>query len=246
MVTYFNKGTIWKGSDCVIPVKLSPCYADIDFSQVDNFVVNFFTTASGSSITKTLEDFSITGDTGSVHFQNEELQLLDDGVLRYVAEYSYGGDSMVFAFSSNFYLKTPADYTPIELVTEEDVAEIVAEQIADSTALTEIVQAQVNAQMTGYTPDSEFEAFRAWVEGLYATKNYVNTNLLSLSNMVNRLSDEVHFDYYNSGRTDEQIAAATQNMVSSSTISTIWVGTQAQYDSISPKSTSTLYFIQPT
>lgn len=235
MVTYFNKGTIWKGSDCEIPVKLSPCYADIDFSQVDNFAVNFFTTASGSSITKTLEDFSITGDTGSVHFQSEELQLLDDGVLRYVAEYSYGGDSMVFAFSSNFYLKAPADYTPIEIVTEENVAEIVAEQISDSTALTEIVQAQVSSQMTGYTTDSEFEAFRAMAGATYATRSQLSQVLTLLGR-----------DYYTKSETDSAISNATQNMVSSSTISTIWVGTQAQYDNISPKSTSTLYFIQPT
>ena len=50
-------------------------------------------------------------------------------------------------------------------------------------------------------------------------------------------------NYYTSGQTDNAISAATANMVTSTYVNKIWVGTTAQYNAISPKDPNTLYFI---
>lgn len=50
-------------------------------------------------------------------------------------------------------------------------------------------------------------------------------------------------DYYTSGQTDNAISAATQNMVTSTYVNNIWVGTTIQYNQITTKDPNTLYFI---
>lgn len=51
-------------------------------------------------------------------------------------------------------------------------------------------------------------------------------------------------DYATSAETAEAISTATQGMVTSTQINKIWTGTQAEYDQISPKLNTTLYFIK--
>ena len=50
-------------------------------------------------------------------------------------------------------------------------------------------------------------------------------------------------DYYTSGQTNSAISTATQNMVTSTAVNNIWVGTTAQYNAITTKDPNTLYFI---
>ena len=50
-------------------------------------------------------------------------------------------------------------------------------------------------------------------------------------------------DYYTSTEVDNAIATATADMVTSSYVSTIWKGTQAEYDLITTKDPNTFYII---
>jgi hypothetical protein len=49
--------------------------------------------------------------------------------------------------------------------------------------------------------------------------------------------------YWTSAQTQTAITTATQNMVTSTSVSTIWKGTQAQYDAIITKDPNTFYII---
>lgn len=130
MITYYDKGQILKGSDVEIVFRLAPQCSTVDFSQVENLTVDFFTQAGGESIEKTAEALSITGSTALVHFQWEEFEDIPDGVLRYVVTYEIEGERTVYETSSSFYLKTPSAYTAQTFVTEENVEEVVEEALS--------------------------------------------------------------------------------------------------------------------
>lgn len=51
------------------------------------------------------------------------------------------------------------------------------------------------------------------------------------------------YHYATSADTEQAISTATQNMVVSTSIRTIWVGTSQQYEAITTKDPNTLYFI---
>ena len=83
-----------------------------------------------------------------------------------------------------------------------------------------------------------------------AALNELNTEVSALSavsaDFVTSAQVETQItnkNYTTSAATATQIATATANMVTSTTVTTIWKGTQAQYDQISPKDAYTLYII---
>ena len=63
--------------------------------------------------------------------------------------------------------------------------------------------------------------------------------------MIPEKTSEITNDsgFVNSAQTAQQIATATENMVTSTYANKIWVGTTAQYEAISVKDPNTLYFI---
>ena len=348
MITYYDKGQILKGSDVEIVFRLAPQCSTVDFSQVENLTVDFFTQAGGESIEKTAEALSITGSTALVHFQWEEFEEIPDGVLRYVVTYEIEGERTVYETSSSFYLKTPSAYTAQTFVTEENVQEIVNEEISGSTALTETVEDIVDNKMENYYTSAQTESAitsaiteavstlpkdiffdkltRAEKTALFAELNtelqengdinakyrffwkFTNgTNYIQLQYVGTDNGGEwMYFGavlqpmdtdetaiydyhlkfngdqgvaevtkryitrqelnselgkYYTSGQTEsaitsalanystsaetaQAISTATQGMVTSTEINKIWTGTQAEYDQISPKLNTTLYFIK--
>ena len=172
MVEYFNKGQISKGSDVDILVFLFPCFIDAD--TVSSLTCNFYTTSS-NSIQKTQEDFTFSGNSGAVHFQAPELDALEDGVLRYVASYDYSyedvvvdenslessttivSSSITLDIASNYYLKTPVYYEPIDFVTQEDIDASVISAITSSSAVTESIKEMVDSATTSALTEIEYE-----------------------------------------------------------------------------------------
>lgn len=63
------------------------------------------------------------------------------------------------------------------------------------------------------------------------------------SGQVQNMIDSALTDYSTTSETAQEISEATQNMVTSTHISKIWVGTSQAYADISPKDINTLYFI---
>ena len=154
MITYYQRGTIWKGSDCEFEVVIIPaCGTYVDFEEVESITIDFFTTEGGVSIHK--ENFEVEGKFARVHFYSAELDGLDDGVIKYRVSYEQVDATTTFATNSNFTLKTPAQYTAQTFVTEENVEEIVNEKMESSTALTEIVETAVEGVMEGYATTAQ-------------------------------------------------------------------------------------------
>ncbi len=134
MITLFNKGTIWKGSDCEVAVRLSSLCSQVDFNEVDSLRVDFYTTQSGVSINKTKEDFAFSGQTGTTHFEWEELEALEDGVIRYVVTFEEEGETTVTEITSGYYLKSPGAYTAQTFLTEENLTEKVNAAVSAATS----------------------------------------------------------------------------------------------------------------
>ena len=89
--------------------------------------------------------------------------------------------------------------------------------------------ANVNTALASYTPTSGFSTING--SAITAGGNLVIEGGGDLS------------AYWTSAQTQTAITTATANMVSSTTVTNIWRGTQAQYDLIDPKDPNALYII---
>lgn len=271
MVNFFGKGEIVKGSDCDILIFLFPCYVDTSTVQDLNCL---FYTASGVSIEKTQEDFTFSGSSAAVHMRAGELDTLEDGVLRYTANYVYGEDqsAMTVERASNYYLKTPVEYTPAEFVTKDELDSAVASAMT-SSAVTEEIQEVVEDIISGVSGDiQELSASTVNIEsGLSALSAYTESIVVPDMSGYTTTAVTAELSAATSGIAVnvETLSAATSGMavdlqtlsgvtsgissdlqtlqtsaVTSTSIHIIWTGSQAQYDAITTKDPNTLYIVQ--
>ena len=126
MINNFGKGTILKGSDCELVITVSTCCHSVDMEDVQNFSCAFYTESDGQAVMKHKEDFVFEGRYGIVHFQGQELDQLPDGVVRYTLKY----DDTTLERNSNYYLKTPIGYTPMDFVSRDEVESLVNEAVS--------------------------------------------------------------------------------------------------------------------
>lgn len=75
------------------------------------------------------------------------------------------------------------------------------------------------------------------------TKEQIESYDYTTSAVTETIINSALTGYYNSGQTNQAISAATQNMVTSTTIRTIWSGSASDYDSITVKDPNTFYII---
>lgn len=198
MVCNLNSGRIYKGSAAEITVPVVPACVS---AMTDDIVARFYTTNSENCIefSATAGTMTIDGNDGTVYFQPEQLEALEDGQLRYtsILDGYFAQD-----WETSFFLVTPQQHTVIDFVTEDEVAELVTDLV--STA------------MTGYATEEELSQYA-------------------------KLTDIPDVSQY---ATKSELSTATEGMVTSSTISTIWVGTEEQYNAITNKDNQTLYIIK--
>ena len=152
MITYFNKGEILKGSDCEVRIALSNCCDMIDPAQLSGFTCLFFT-VNDYAVQKGIEDFEWDGSVGATVLQWQEMEEMDDGVLRYKATFTAGGKQQVIERSTNYYLKTPVDYQAKDFVTMDEM-EAVAVSAITSSASTEIIEGIVSAATSGMASET--------------------------------------------------------------------------------------------
>ena len=212
---------LYKGSIYPIEVAFAPCYCQDKEVAISNLVLHFYTTEGGASIEFSGNSITVSGFVATVVFQPEQLDSLEEGVLRFTSEFNYGDSAIKWSCATNKYLLTPPSYTPIQVVTEDNVQKIVNDTISASTAITEIAEEKVREVLGNnyYTSGQTDEKIQAAISGI------------DLSN------------YYTSAQTDSKIATATQDMVTSTYVNKIWVGTQEQYNALATHSNNILYFI---
>lgn len=178
MITKFNSGQILKGSDVEINVALTTCKKNIDVRDAEDLVVNIYTTEGGDAIQKTIEDIELNeqGNAGTIHIDWEELDMLEDGVIRTSIEYVYDGDVVELEGTTGYYLKTPIDYTPMTFITEENLDELVDEKLEEEGIATEdFVNSAITEATEGMaTEDFVNSAITEATSGL-ASEDYVNS-----------------------------------------------------------------------
>ena len=222
MVCNIMSGKIYKGSIAEITVPMFPrCYT----GETENLVVNFYT-EDATSIEFSVSAGTITLDeyfNGTVVFQVPQLGVLEDGLLRYSTTC---GEDYYKEWESRYFICTPQNYTPVEYVTEDNVVEVVSEVIGDNYLT-------VSAASATYATKTEVSNF--------VTSGDVETTLEDYA----KLTDIPSLDGY---ATEQYVAnaitASTQNMVVSTAIKNIWLGTEAQYNALPTKANDTLYLIK--
>ena len=189
MVTYFGKGEILKGSDAELAIELVPCNVHAEASQLENFICYIYTTPEGAAIERTMDDFEVEGNVGTTHLQWEELNELEDGVVRYTLEYDFDESHYKVEKNTGYYLKTPINYNPVQFVTEDDVEDVVFSAMT-SSAGTEVIQEIVNEAVNdvvivevngdGEATGNSIETMRAFYNAL--EEGVVNKCILRRSN----------------------------------------------------------------
>lgn len=135
--------TILKGRDFEMVIVLTNCHTDIDISGITDFVCYFYTKEGGAAIERTKDQFAWdeTGTIGTTILTGTELNGLEDGVLRY----QYDADGQVVKRTTNYYLKTPVDFSGQTYTTEEDVESIVDSMTEDFITEAELEEAVADA-----------------------------------------------------------------------------------------------------
>ena len=259
MTCNLTGGRIYKGSIAEITVPMFPrCYT----GSTDDLVVDFYTTPGGTSI-----EFSVSAGTieldgvnGTVVFQVPQLGVLDDGQLRYNTAC---GEDYNRDWETRWFVTTPNDFQPVEYITSANVETVVESLMDDyltvsaasdtyatkqmltaaTSGLTTSAQVQsiVTAATTGFTTTAQVESIVTAATSGLVTSAQMETTL----NDYAKLEDIPSLDGYATEQyVGNAITGATQNMVTSSTITNIWVGTEAQYNAIPTKDNRTLYIIK--
>lgn len=261
-------GVIYKGSNAQLSVALFPRCYEVS-GDISDVVLTFYTTIGGGAVIFSGETVTVSGSTAIVVFQPEQLELLDDGLLRYHVNLNDDGNPKVFNLDTSWFLKTPLPYEPIEVVTRDDVEEIVSEAISSVTkeyveeivesALTavteEVVEREVQEAMGDYYTSAQtnsaiqnaIAAETARTEQTYLKEHQSLDNYYTKAQTDSAITEAIGeidlSDYYTSGQTDSAIATAVQDKVESTTITQIWSGSQQDYDAMTGHSANVLYII---
>ena len=123
---------VLKGRDFEMVIVLTNCHSDIDISGITDFICYFYTKDTGAAIERSKDQFTWdeTGTIGTTILTGIELNGLEDGVLRYQFE----ADGQIVKRTTNYYIKTPVDFSGQTYTTEEDVERIVAEAVSGITS----------------------------------------------------------------------------------------------------------------
>lgn len=112
MLTSFGSGEIWKGSNQQMEVVIVPRCYNLQ-GEITNVVLNFYTTVGGTAVEFSGDTVTVSGINATVVFQPAQLDVLDDGLLRYQVNLNDNGEPKVFNLETRFVIKTPLDYTPV-------------------------------------------------------------------------------------------------------------------------------------
>ena len=262
MTCNLNGGRIYKGSIAEITVPMFPrCYT----GETEDLVANFYT-STGTSIEYSVSAGTIVldGVNGTVTFQVPQLGVLDDGQLRYNTTC---GEDYNRDWETRWFVVTPNDFTPVQYITDANVQSVVESLMdeyltitAASTTYTTTGQVQsmvtaatsslptsadvrnmITAATTGFTTTAQVQSMVTAATTGFTTSAEVQTTLADYAKLedIPSLAGYATEQYVGNA-----ITGATQDMVTSSTVTNIWVGTEAQYEAIIVKDNATLYIIK--
>ena len=190
-------------------------------ADTQDFVTEADITAATSPIQEQLDDIERVTATALTELHDSILEL--SGATSGYATEAYVDAAITSATQDFVTADDLSGYTSTQDFQDFQDAISVKEEVIAS-ALTELHNAIEDIDLTNYYTKSQVDS-----EITAATENMVTTG--DIQNFVT------------SGDVATQISTATADMVESTSISTIWKGTQAQYDAISVKDPNTFYII---
>ena len=202
MLTSFGSGEIWKGSNQEISVVLVPRCYKVE-GEITDVVINFYTTAGGTSIEFSGDTVTVSGINATVVFQPVQLDILDDGLIRYNVAFNEGGESHVFDLETRYMLKTPNDYEPVDYVTHAEVEGVVDELLDEKLE-------------DYYTKEQTDSAITAAIEAQSGTTSAQTQEMITEAMAAETARTEQTYlkehqslaDYYTSAQTDSAIETA--------------------------------------
>lgn len=153
---------IFKGTETLLKLFVPR----VDEGNLETLKIALFTDDTNNAAEFYGDNMSIDGDTVYLKVNAWSFDMMNDGVLNYIAEIEIGEEIIITERQSNYYLKTPNQYVPVgpdlsDYYTKPEIDEMLED-------------IEVDVDLTGYATEQ-------WVEDkTYATEQYVNDAIANI------------------------------------------------------------------
>jgi hypothetical protein len=125
---------IYKGTTAKLALMYYPCV--INPSDVSELTIAIYSEGTNEAIEYSLADITLKDNIAFINLAKYQLDVLDNGVIKYVARGVYKGNEFVQDRYSNYYIQTPKDYViedvAIQDIKRVDVSELITNVLPDS------------------------------------------------------------------------------------------------------------------
>lgn len=188
---------IFKGTETLLKLFVPR----VDEGNLETLKIGLFTDDTNNAAEFYGDNMSIDGDTVYLKVNAWSFDMMNDGVLNYIAEIEIGEETIITERQSNYYLKTPNQYVPVgpdlsDYYTKPEIDEMLED-------------IEVDVDLTGYATEQ-------WVEDkTYATEQYVNDAIANIdipegggsdtdykfySIVDRRMTDDEWYEIYNNNQ----------------------------------------------
>lgn len=125
---------IYKGTTAKLALMYYPCV--INPSDVSELTIAIYSEGTNEAIEYSLANMTLKDNIAFINLAKYQLDVLDNGVIKYVARGVYKGNEFVQDRYSNYYIQTPKDYViedvAIQDIKRVDISELITSVLPDS------------------------------------------------------------------------------------------------------------------
>lgn len=125
---------IYKGTTAKLALMYYPCV--INPSDVSELTIAIYSEDTNEAIEYSLDDITLKDNIAFINLAKYQLDILDNGVIKYVARGVYKGNDFVQDRYSNYYIQTPKDYVIEDVAVQDikrvDISELITNVLPDS------------------------------------------------------------------------------------------------------------------
>ena len=125
---------IYKGTTAKLALMYYPCV--INPSDVSELTIAIYSEGTNEAIEYSLANMTLKDNIAFINLAKYQLDVLDNGVIKYVARGVYKGNEFVQDRYSNYYIQTPKDYVIEDVAVQDikrvDISELITNVLPDS------------------------------------------------------------------------------------------------------------------
>ena len=125
---------IYKGTTAKLALMYYPCV--INPSDVSELTIAIYSEGTNEAIEYSLANMTLKDNIAFINLAKYQLDVLDNGVIKYVARGVYKGNEFTQDRYSNYYIQTPKDYViedvAIQDIKRVDISELITNVLPDS------------------------------------------------------------------------------------------------------------------